>query len=99
MWVWLAFFASFIALLAIHSKNMGAISSYILILAGFATFLSGTIIRFKPLIIGGVLYWIIAVVTSFADPSIAPFGMPLAVTTGYLIPGYMLKYKVSHDKI
>lgn len=72
---------------------------YIINLLIFATYLPGTIIRFRPLMIGGILYWIIAVISSFADPSIAPFGMPLAVTTVYLIPGYMLKYKVSHDKI
>jgi uncharacterized membrane protein len=99
MWVWLAFFASFITLLTIHSGSMGTISSYILILAGFATFVSGWIIRFKPLIIGGVLYWIVAVASHFSDPSLAPFGMPLAVITGYLIPGYMLKYRLNNDKI
>jgi hypothetical protein len=25
--------------------------------------------------------------------------MPLAVISGYLIPGYMLKYKGNHDKV
>jgi hypothetical protein len=99
MWVWYGFLFSFFVLLFIHSESLGTISSYIMMLAGFATFLSGIIIKFKPLIIGGLLFWIIAVIVSFAPPAISPLGMPLAMITGYLIPGYMLKYKVSHDKV
>jgi len=99
MWVWMGFLISFLVLFTIHSKNLASISPYILMLVGFATFISGFIIKFKPLIIGALLFWIIAVIVSFADPSIAPFGMPVAVITGYLIPGYMLKNKVNHDTI
>jgi hypothetical protein len=99
MWVWMGFLASFLVLFTIHSKSLGTISPYILTLVGFATFVSGFIIKFKPLIIGGILFWIIAVIVSFADPSIAPFGMTVAVITGYLIPGYMIKNKTGHDKI
>jgi len=99
MWVWMGFLASFVVLFTIHSKNLGTISPYILMLVGFATFVSGFIIKFKPLIIGALLFWVIAVIVSFADPSIAPFVMPVAVITGYLIPGYMLKYKGNHDKV
>lgn len=99
MWVWIGFLASFLVLFLIHSKNLETISPYILMLVGFATFVSGFIIKFNPLIIGALIFWIIAVIVSFTDPLIAPFGMPLAVITGYLIPGYMLKYKGTHDKV
>jgi hypothetical protein len=99
MWVWIGFLFSFLVLFIIHSKNLGTVSPYIMMLVGFATFMSGMIIKFKPLIIGGIIFWIIAVIVSFASPSIAPLGMPVAVIAGYLIPGYMLKYKVSHDKV
>jgi hypothetical protein len=40
-----------------------------------------------------------ALAVSFAGPSVAPLGMPLAVLTGYLIPGYLLKNKGKHDKV
>lgn len=99
MWVWMAFLFSFLVLLIIHSKKLGNVSPYIMMLVGFATFLSGIIINFNPLKIGGILFWIFAIIVSFAPPSIAPLGMPLAVITGYLIPGYMLKYKGNHDKV
>lgn len=99
MWVWMGFLISFIVLFTIHSKRLDTVSPYILMLVGFATFISGFIINFKPLITGGILFWIIAVIVSFAAPSIAPYGMPVAVITGYLIPGYMLKYKGNNDKV
>jgi len=99
MWVWMGFLVSFLVLFIIHSKRLDTVSPYILMLVGFATFVSGFIIKFKPLITGGILFWIIAVIVSFAGPSIAPLGMPVAVITGYLIPGYMLKNKGSHDKV
>ena len=88
-----------LVLFIIHSKRLDTISQYILMLVGFPTFISGFIIKFRPLIIGGILFWIIAVIVSFTAPSIAPYGMPVAVITGYLIPGYMLKYKGNHDKV
>ena len=99
MWVWFGFLFSFFVLFIIHSKSLGTVSPYIMMLVGFATFISGVIIKFKPLVIGGILFWIIAVITSLASPSLAPLGMPLAMITGYLIPGYMLKYKGNHDKV
>ena len=78
---------------------MESVAPYILILAGFPTFVSGIHIKFRPLIFGGICFWIMALVVSFGGPSIAPLGMPVAVLTGYLIPGYMLKNKVDHDKV
>lgn len=99
MWTWIGFLTAFISLFIIESKRLESVGQYILLLAGFATFVSGIIIRFRPLIVGGISFWIIAVAVSFAGPSIAPLGMPLAVVTGYLIPGYMLKNRVGHDKV
>jgi hypothetical protein len=99
MCVWLGFLFSFLVLFMIHLKNMGTVTSYILMLVGFATFVSGFIIKFKPLIIGSIIFWLTAVTVSFVSPDYAPLGMSVAVITGYLIPGYMLKYKVNHDKV
>jgi hypothetical protein len=99
MWTWIGFLAAFIALFIIQSERLEEVGKYILLLAGFATFVSGIIIRFRPLIIGGLCFWIFAVVSGLAGPSIAPLAMPLSVITGYLIPGYMLKRKVAHEKV
>jgi len=99
MWTWMGFLIAAIVLFIVHSKSMATIAPYILLLAGFPTFISGFIIKFRPLIIGGISFWILALIIHFANPSIAPLGVPIAMLTGYLIPGYMLKHKVDHDKV
>lgn len=99
MWTWLGFMISAIVLFIVQWKRMDLIAPYILLLAGFPTFISGIILKFKPLVVGGIIFWIISVIVSFAGPSIAPLGMPFAVITGYLIPGYILKNKTDHDTI
>jgi hypothetical protein len=99
MWTWLSFLIAGTVLFIVHSKRLDTVGPYILLLAGFPTFVSGFIIKFRPLIIGGISFWVMAIIVTFAGPSVAPLGMPLAVLTGYLIPGYMLKNKVNHDKV
>lgn len=99
MWTWMGFMISAIVLFIIQWKRMDLLAPYILLLAGFPTFISGIILKFKPLVAGGIIFWIISVIVSFAGPSIAPLGMPVAVITGYLIPGYILKNKTDHDTI
>ncbi len=78
---------------------MDMVAPYIMVLAGLPTFISGIILKFRPLVIGGICFWIIAIIMSFAGPEIFPLGMPVAVVAGYLIPGYMLKNKVRHGKV
>jgi hypothetical protein len=99
MWTWIGFLIAGIVLFIVHSKSLETIAPYIMLLAGFPTFVSGFIIKFRPLVIGGICFWVIALVISFAGPLIAPLGMPVAVFTGYLIPGYMLRNKVNHDTV
>ena len=99
MWTWMGFLIAASVLFIVHSKNMETVAPYILLLAGFPTFVSGFIIKFKPLIIGGITFWILALVIHFAGPSIAPLGVPVAMLSGYLIPGYMLKNKVKNDTV
>jgi hypothetical protein len=99
MWTWIGFLVAMIILFVIHSRSMETISPYILLLVGFPTFVSGFIIKFRPLIIGGICFWFFALVVFFGGPTIGPLGVPVAMIIGYLIPGYMLKNKVDHDTI
>jgi hypothetical protein len=99
MWTWMGFFLASIVLFIVHSKSMDTVTPYILLLAGFPTFVSGFIIKFRPLIAGGICFWIIALLVHFASPSFALLGTPIAMLTGYLIPGYLLKNKVDHGTV
>jgi hypothetical protein len=57
---------------------------------GMGVFVSGGIIKFRPLIYGGILSWVSAVISFFQ-----PHDVQLLITTGtlvigYIIPGYIL---------
>ncbi len=57
---------------------------------GLATFASGGIIRFRPLLIGGALCWPIALIATQADFMNQLLLMALAIICSYLVPGYLL---------
>jgi hypothetical protein len=99
MWTWMGFFVSAVVLFIITSDRMESVGPYILTLAALPTFISGFIIKFKPLILGAVSFWLFALIAYFAGPSLSHLAVPAAMLTGYLIPGYMLKNKVSHDAV
>jgi len=99
MWTWMGFLAAAIVLFVIVSKHMETVAPFILTLAAMPTFISGFIIKFKPLIFGGITFWILALIAHFAGPSVAPLAVPVAMLTGYLIPGYLLRKRVGHDTL
>lgn len=99
MWTWIGFLFSATVLFIIVSKKMETVAPFILTLAAIPTFISGFIIKFKPLIIGGITFWIFALIAHFGGPSISSLAVPAAMLTGYLIPGYMLRNKVDHDTV
>ncbi|NOZ47815.1 MAG: hypothetical protein GXO79_13695 [Chlorobi bacterium] len=91
--VWLVFLINyFIILLFMKTLNYN-ITPVILLLAGGSTFLSGIVINFKPLIYGGILLWIAAVVSFIFSGEIQLLVSGISIMIGYLIPGYMLKSK------
>lgn len=99
MWIWIGFLIASVVLFIVHSNRMETVAPYILLLGGFPTFVSGFVIKFKPLVAGGITFWVLALIIHFSGPEIAPLGMPVAMLTGYLIPGYILKSRVHHDKV
>jgi hypothetical protein len=99
MWTWIGFLAAATVLFIVQAGDMQNITSYILLLAGLPTFISGFIIKFKPLVIGGICFWVVALLVHFAGPGLAQLGTPIAMLIGYLIPGYILRKKVTHDTI
>ena len=64
----------------------------IIMLYGLGTFVSGGILEFKPLIIGGVLAWIVGLIGVFISSfAVVVALLILAVIVSYIIPGYLLK--------
>ena len=97
--VWIGFLLAAIVLFILHSKSMESFGKYILMLAGLPTFVSGAVLKFRPLILGGIAFWVLALAAHFTGPDISGLCMPLAIILGYLVPGYMLRRKDSHDAV
>jgi uncharacterized membrane protein YhaH (DUF805 family) len=70
----------------------------LLAIYGVPVFLTGIIIRFRPLINGGVACWFLCIASTFIENYDYQFLMiPTAMLVAWIIPGYMLrsKYKIS----
>lgn len=62
----------------------------ILAIVGLATFISGVIYRFAPLIVGAVVFWIGGVVCSFIDNELILLINAGCILIGYIVPGIIL---------
>lgn len=99
MWTWLGYIVAIIILFVLMRNNLENIPAFVLMLTGLPTFISGFVIRFRPLILGGVSMWIFSLVACFGGQDIAPFAVPVAMITGFLAPAYLLRSKKSHGTV
>lgn len=67
------------------------ITPLILTMAGIATFISGRILKSTALTLGGISFWLGAGVALYFQSEIQFMIGAICITTGYLIPGYILK--------
>jgi hypothetical protein len=91
-WVWISFGIS-IFLLGFFTSiyNTPHAETAFLILYGIPTFTTGMISHFKPMIFGGILCWIIALISMYV---LSPYTMLLtavAASFAWFIPGLILR--------
>jgi hypothetical protein len=67
------------------------INPVILLLGSITTLTSGAILKFKPLMFGGVIFIIFGLACFFFSNENQSLLCALAIICGYLIPGYLLK--------
>jgi hypothetical protein len=76
------------------------INPILLTVYGMPIFLSGIILRFRPLIIGGIGCWVLSIIAMLIGNYDYQFLMvPVAMVIAWIIPGYLLraKYKLQAD--
>ncbi|MDB5198320.1 MAG: hypothetical protein JWO92_283 [Chitinophagaceae bacterium] len=97
--VWFTFvICSFILVyILIKNNSVNAINACILVMYGMPTFLSGIILRFKPLRIGGIICWLIAISAIFTTYQYQLLLLALAVIAAWIIPGYLLRAKFKKE--
>ena len=72
---------------------------FFIMLYGLGTFISGNIIRFRPLVIGGTTAFAIAIGSAFAEYDYQILFAAAAILLSYIIPAYMLRYKNKHSNV
>jgi hypothetical protein len=92
-WLWVCFGVCIFTLIAFGGKLNYQLNPLIITLSAIPTFMSGVIIRFKPLLLGGALLWAAGIVSFLSPMEIQPLIGAAAVLCGYLVPGYLLRNK------
>ena len=60
---------------------------------GLGTFVSGNILQFRPLIIGGIAAWVLAIGAAYVEYDYQMLFGAAAILFSYIIPAYMFRYK------
>ncbi|MEO9020814.1 MAG: hypothetical protein ABI237_08895 [Ginsengibacter sp.] len=91
--VWLVFFICMMLVTFIGSylKKYEMIYPVLLVLYGMPTFLSGIILKFKPLIIGGICCWALSTFSVFISGDYQLLLVSAAVIAAWIIPGHILQ--------
>ncbi len=89
-WLWMGF--SVCAVILIFSGRFNElIPATILMIAGLATFMTGLILKYKPLVYGGSSFWVFSAMALHVEPVYGLLISAVAIVVGYLIPGYILR--------
>lgn len=101
-YIWISFGICMFIVVIIMSKtnNWPIMNSIILMLYGTPTFLSGIGMQFKPLVIGGIICWCLAILSVFIPPIYVLLLLAISVLSAWIVPGYLLssKYKLQNKQ-
>jgi len=89
--LWISFGVAIFSLVVFGRLINYQLNPVILIMSAIPTVVSGVILRFRPLVIGGVTCWITGMLCFLVDTQTQPLIGAVAIIIGFLIPGYMLR--------
>lgn len=78
-------------------KGWDQIYSLFLMLYGTPTFLSGIVMEFKPLKIGGIVCWCLAIISSYLTEEYGLLLLAAAMIAAWIVPGYLLRKKYNQQ--
>jgi hypothetical protein len=93
MWSWLSFGITAFIIVFFGWKINYNINPVLLTVSAIPTLIAGVILKFRPLILGAICFWIMAILCFIADSELQYLIGALAVVLGYLVPGYILRMK------
>jgi hypothetical protein len=90
-WLWIGFGITCFIFVYFGKQIGWQVNPVIITMCAVPTFLSGIMLRFRPLILGGIVFWVIGIACFLAPVEIQFLLAFVAVVFGYLVPGYLLK--------
>ncbi len=91
MWLWGSYTITLILLIVAAVSWGRDPNPFVLLLTGLPTFVTGALMRFRPLMIGGILFWVIGLLSLFVLREYSSLVFAFAIAVGYVIPGILLK--------
>lgn len=89
--LWICFGISLFTIIGFGHKINYEIPALVLLVCCIPTFVSGMILKFTPLKIGGLCFWLGGIVCFLISSEYQPLVSATAISFGYLIPGYLLR--------
>ena len=94
-YLWMSYGITITIIIGACIKNGWEIYPIITTLTAIPTIITGILIKYRPLIFGGSLFWVFAVVSFSVSPIHQILVGAVALIVGYLIPGYTMKPRKS----
>ena len=97
-YLWIGMAASFLVLSLILTRLGWGFSAFpfFIMLYGLGTFVSGRFLKFRPLVMGGIFAWLLAVAATFVAYDYQMLFAATAILVSYIIPAYMLQHREKH---
>ena len=94
-YMWIAFFLclALLVLILIYQRSFITVNPAILVMYGIPTFLSGIILKFKPLVVGGICCWLLAIGCTLTHWHFQLLYIAAAAIAAWIIPGIYLRKK------
>ncbi len=99
IWTWIAFFMASVVFFIVFPVKTGNVGKYMLLIAAIPLLISGVILNFWPMMWGAVAFWVLAILAHFSGETVSGLAMPAAMVIGYLVPGYLIRKRGSHDTV
>ncbi len=92
-YLWVTFGISMFMITIIFTKTntWQLLYPILLLFYGIPTFLTGIIMRFTPLKVGGIICWCLSIAATIVSPIYALLLVSLAMLAAWIVPGYLLK--------
>jgi hypothetical protein len=92
--LWMGIGITFFALSFIFAKiGYENASTFYILLYGIGCFVTGRLIKFSPLVWGGIGAWILAIISAYLDYDTNILITAVSILISYIIPGYLLRMK------